>query len=63
MAEKNVQMAPEGAPQSATIASGSTHTAGNVMISWTTTISSQQIVTTAQKLLDQLKVANPADLD
>ena len=63
MAEKNVQMAPEGAPQSASIASGSTHSAGNVMISWTTTVGAQQVVTTAQRLLDQLKIANPADLD
>lgn len=63
MAEKNVQMAPEGAPQSATVASGSTHTAGNVMISFTTTIPHHLKITTAQKLLDQLKATNTADLD
>ena len=63
MAEKNVQMAPEGAPQSATVATGSTHSAGNVMISWTDTIAHHLIITTAQKLLDQIKASDTAALD
>ena len=63
MAEKNVQMAPQGTPQSATVASGSTHSAGNVMVSWTTTLGKQAVVTTLMKLTQQLMISDDADLD